>query len=190
MITRPDCSEVIAYRAHVDRGMENLITASSADALAQLVDLVEIGLHHEQQHQELILTDILHAFSENPLVPAYDPAFRWPRLRARASANSAKASTRSGTRGTDFCFDNEGPAHRALVGPVRIARALVTNGEWRAFMRDGGYARPDLWLSDGWATCAPRAGALPATGARSTAPGNASRWAACAPIDEKRRSAM
>jgi ergothioneine biosynthesis protein EgtB len=161
VITRPDCNEVAAYRAHVDRGMENLIASSSGDALARVVDLVEIGLHHEQQHQELILTDIIHAFSENPVAPAYDPAFRWPPAAGAGFCALAEGIHTVGHQGDGFCFDNETPAHRALVGPVRIARSLVTNGEWLAFIRDGGYARPDLWLSDGWATvraegwCAP-----------------------------------
>jgi ergothioneine biosynthesis protein EgtB len=152
VITRPDCSEVAAYRAHVDRGMENLIARSSGDALARVVDLVEIGLHHEQQHQELILTDILHAFSENPVAPAYDPEFRWPRAAGTGFCALAEGIHTVGHQADGFCFDNETPAHRALVGPVRIARSLVTNGEWLAFMQDGGYLRPDLWLSDGWAT--------------------------------------
>ena len=161
VITRPDCNAVAAYRVHVDRGMENLIATSSADALARLVDVVEIGLHHEQQHQELILTDILHAFSENPVAPAYDPAFRWPRAAGAGFCELVEGIHTVGHQADGFCFDNETPVHRALVGPVRIARSLVCNGEWLAFMRDGGYARPDLWLSDGWATlcaegwCAP-----------------------------------
>jgi ergothioneine biosynthesis protein EgtB len=152
VITRPGCDEVGAYRAHVDCGVESLLAASSADALARLVDLVEIGLHHEQQHQELILTDILHAFSENPVAPAYDPTFRWPRAAGAGLCELGEGIHTVGHQAGGFCFDNEVPAHRALVGPVRIARSLVTNGEWLAFMRDGGYARPDLWLSDGWAT--------------------------------------
>ncbi len=161
VITRPDCSEVAAYRAHVDRSMENLIAASSPDALRRLIDLVEIGLHHEQQHQELILTDILHAFSENPVAPAYDTAFGWPRAAGAGFCALGEGIHTVGHQADGFCFDNETPAHRALVGPVRIARSLVRNGEWLAFMRDGGYARPELWLSDGWATlcaegwCAP-----------------------------------
>jgi ergothioneine biosynthesis protein EgtB len=152
VITRPDCDEVAAYRDHVDRGIGNLIAASSADTLARLIDLVEIGLHHEQQHQELILTDILHALSENPVAPAYDPAFRWPHAAGEGFCALAEGIHTVGHQGEGFCFDNETPAHRALIGPVRIARSLVRNGEWLAFMRDGGYARPDLWLSDGWAT--------------------------------------
>jgi ergothioneine biosynthesis protein EgtB len=152
VITRPDCGEVAAYRAHVDRGMENLIAAASPDALANLVDLVEIGLHHEQQHQELILTDILHAFSENPVAPAYDPAFGWPRAAGAGFCALSEGIHTVGHQADGFCFDNETPAHRALVGPVHVARSLVTNGEWLAFMHDGGYARPELWLSDGWAT--------------------------------------
>jgi ergothioneine biosynthesis protein EgtB len=116
--------------------------------------LIEVGLHHEQQHQELILTDILHAFAQNPTDPAYDPAWRPP---ASARANGGDVELPGGIhtigyRGDGFCFDNERPAHEVLLRPVSIARRLVTNAEWLAFMADGGYRTPTHWLSDGWAT--------------------------------------
>jgi ergothioneine biosynthesis protein EgtB len=153
LVTRPDCEEVARYRAHVDAAVEGLLRSSSGDALDGVIAVLEIGLHHEQQHQELMLTDILHAFSENPTAPACDPLFRWP---SRAVGPGGFCELPEGIhtvghQGHDFCFDNETPAHRTLVGPVRLARALVRNGEWLAFMGDGGYARPELWLSDGWA---------------------------------------
>jgi ergothioneine biosynthesis protein EgtB len=156
LLTRPDCNEVARYRAHVDAAMQNLLSTSSGDALERITTLVEIGLHHEQQHQELLLTDILHAFAENPTAPVYDSSFQWPprTVGLGGFCELPEGIHTVGHQTHDFCFDNEAPAHRALVGPVRIARSLVRNGEWLAFMRDGGYVRPELWLSDGWAAVA------------------------------------
>jgi ergothioneine biosynthesis protein EgtB len=159
LVTRPDCEEVARYRAHVDGAMQSLLQSSSGGArdggaLDDVIGVLAVGLNHEQQHQELMLTDILHAFSVNPTAPAYDASFRWP-LRAAGAGGFCglpEGIHTVGHQGHDFCFDNETPAHRTLVGPVRLARALVRNGEWLAFMGDGGYARPELWLSDGWAT--------------------------------------
>src|ERR1700722_17798375 len=150
LVTRPDAADVAHYRAHVDEAVARLLADAAPDVFDRVIALVEIGLHHEQQHQELMLTDILHAFSENPTAPAYDPDWRWP--HDVSSRNDwyelAEGIHTVGHQAQGFCFDNETPAHRALVGPVGIARQLVTNGEWLAFMRDGGYARPELWLSD------------------------------------------
>ena len=156
LVTRPDAADVARYRAHVDEAVASLLADAAPDVLGRVVPLLEIGLHHEQQHQELMLTDILHAFSENPTAPAYDPDWRWPRCVTRRDdwCELPEGIHTVGHQAQGFCFDNETPAHRALVGPVRLARNLVTNGEWLAFMRDGGYARPELWLSDGWATVA------------------------------------
>lgn len=161
LITRPDAAEVAAYRAHVDAALESLLATASAAALARLAPIVEIGLNHEQQHQELILTDILHAFAQNPTAPAYDPAWRWPATVSGAQGAADEfvpvpaGIHRIGHAGEDgFCFDNEGPAHEVLLQPVRLGRALVTNREWFAFMADGGYTTPTLWLSDGWALVA------------------------------------
>ena len=163
LVTRPGAAEVARYRAHVDAAIGNLLADAAATAFGEVARLIEIGLHHEQQHQELILTDILHAFSENPIAPVYDPDWRWPRCAADRDdwCELPEGIHTVGHQGRGFCFDNETPAHRALVGPVRLARNLVTNGEWLAFMRDKGYARPELWLSDGWATVAAEAWAAP-----------------------------
>ncbi len=152
-ITRPGAEEVSAYRRHVDAAVATFFESADKATLAKLEPLLEVGLNHEQQHQELMLTDILHAFAQNPIPPAYDTDWKAP------------ASTRDGeewvtlTEGIHtighpddtFHFDNEKPAHRALVGPVKLNRDLVTNREWLAFMTDGGYRTPTLWLMDGFA---------------------------------------
>ncbi|HWM47732.1 MAG TPA: ergothioneine biosynthesis protein EgtB [Xanthobacteraceae bacterium] len=153
LLTRPGTADIAAYRAHVDAAVERLIRDADAETFSKVAQLIELGLNHEQQHQELLLTDILHAFSLNPIKPAYNANWRAPRTTSgRGYAEISESVRAIGHSGGGFHFDNEGPAHRELVGPVKIARALVTNGEWLEFMRDGGYARPDLWLSDGWAT--------------------------------------
>jgi ergothioneine biosynthesis protein EgtB len=154
LLTRPAASEVSAYRAHVDAAMQALL----ADAPAGLAPLIELGLHHEQQHQELILTDIKHAFGANPLRPALVPA------PAPASPPAApplrwleipRGIYRVGHRGADieggFAFDNETPAHEVLLRAFRIASRPVAVGEYLEFVADGGYRRPEFWLSDGWA---------------------------------------
>jgi ergothioneine biosynthesis protein EgtB len=153
LITRPDAGEVAAYRAHVDAAVERLIASAPPETMARLAPLIEIGLNHEQQHQELILTDILHAFAQNPTAPAYDAGWSMPRGRAAPEAFAAlpEGIHLIGHQQEGFAFDNEGPAHRVLIEPVRIGRGLVTNRQWREFMADGGYATPTLWLSDGWA---------------------------------------
>ena len=154
MITRPSADEVTAYRRHVDEAVVRLI--ESATNLVELAPIIEIGLHHEQQHQELLLTDILHAFSLNETHPVYDPQWQWPQPPHVASADGSRNPLLAGihTIGHDdgFCFDNEQPAHQVMLQPVRLAHCLVSNGEWLEFMADGGYATPTLWLSDGWAT--------------------------------------
>jgi ergothioneine biosynthesis protein EgtB len=151
LITRPGAAEVADYRAHVDRAVTTLI--ETTNDFAAIVPVIEIGLHHEQQHQELLLTDILHAFSRNATHPAYDPHWQWPKSEAVsvAAVESVAGIHRIGHDGDGFCFDNERPAHDVLLQPVRPARALVTNAEWLAFMADGGYTTPTLWLSDGFA---------------------------------------
>jgi ergothioneine biosynthesis protein EgtB len=151
LITRPTVAEVAAYRTHVDAAVTNLIqTATNFD---ELIPVIEIGLQHEQQHQELLLTDILHAFSFNETHPAYDPGWQWPKIGGR-SATAAQLSGihMIGYSGRGFCFDNEQPAHQVLLQPVRLSPSLVSNGEWLEFMADGGYTTPTLWLSDGWTT--------------------------------------
>jgi formylglycine-generating enzyme required for sulfatase activity len=115
------------------------------------LSVLEVGLHHEQQHQELIVTDILHAFAQNPTAPAYDGGWRAPTpTRAPGGFVALDGIHSIGHDEPGFCFDNERPCHEILLQPVRIARRLVTNGEWLDFIADGGYANPTLWLSDGW----------------------------------------
>jgi ergothioneine biosynthesis protein EgtB len=149
-ITRPDATEVTAYREHVDRAVTALIESTSD--LASIASVIEIGLHHEQQHQELLLTDILHAFSLNTTHPAYDPNWQWPEHGTAAATGTAIAGIqRIGHDGDGFCFDNELPSHQVLLQPVRLSPSLVTNGEWLEFIADGGYTTPTLWLSEGLA---------------------------------------
>ncbi len=145
LITRPAAADVAAYRRHVDAAVQDLIGHADDALLATVLPIVEIGLHHEQQHQELMLTDILHAFAQNPILPAYDPAWQPPRPAPGAGDFIAlpEAIHTIGHQAQGFSFDNEGPAHRELVGPVRIARHLVTNAEWLEFMTDVGYANSD-----------------------------------------------
>ena len=156
LLTRPGLAEVHAYREHVDAALLRFI-AQADDAQWRLAGpLVELGLQHEQQHQELILTDILHALSCNPLLPAYQPA-AGPALRIAAGPTALGwidmpgGIREVGHAGAGFAFDNEMPRHRALLAPYRIADRLVTCGEYAQFIADGGYQRPALWLSDGWA---------------------------------------
>jgi ergothioneine biosynthesis protein EgtB len=153
LLTRPSNASVIAYRSHVDDAVERLVT-NAGGACSEVLRILEIGLHHEQQHQELMLTDILHAFSQNPIAPAYDPGWRAPvpQPSARGFVDIPQGLHTIGYSGGGFCFDNEGPAHQAYVRPTRLGRGLVTNAQWLDFMSDGGYATPSLWLSDGWAT--------------------------------------
>jgi ergothioneine biosynthesis protein EgtB len=152
LITRPTAAEVGAYRAYVDDAVAALVEA--ANDLETLLPIIEIGLNHEQQHQELLLTDILHAFALNETHPAYDRHWQWPPPERRLGAAKALLAGIHliGHDGNGFCFDNEQPAHQVLVQPVCVSPSLVTNREWLAFMDDGGYATPALWLSDGWAT--------------------------------------
>lgn len=147
-VSRPSLSEVKAYRAHVDAALADLLPQAPAEALA----LVELGCHHEQQHQELLLTDILHAFSCNPLLPAYDTSTPAPaRPIAQAWLTHPGGVVDIGHDGAGFAFDNEGPRHPTLLAPFEISNRLVTCGEYADFIASGGYREPLLWLSDGWA---------------------------------------
>jgi dimethylhistidine N-methyltransferase len=150
LMTRPSLADVLAYRAHVDAGMAKLLAGGAGD----LADLLGLGLAHEEQHQELILMDILHLFAQSPLAPAFAPP-RSTGSRAEARplgwVGFAGGLVEIGHDGRGFAFDNEGPRHRVWLEPYRLADRLVTNGEWLAFMADGGYRRPEFWLSDGWA---------------------------------------
>ena len=146
MLARPALGEVLAYRAHVDEAMAALL------ARPELADLIALGLAHEQQHQELLLTDLKHAFWSNPLGPAYaDLTSGKPAVTEAGWIDHPGGIARIGHDGGSFAFDNEGPQHRVLLEPFALAQRLVTNAEWQAFIADGGYAAPALWLSDGWA---------------------------------------
>ncbi|HEY4123129.1 MAG TPA: ergothioneine biosynthesis protein EgtB [Rhizomicrobium sp.] len=148
LLSRPSNDEVMKYRSYVDAAMQRLISRGGRE----ITDLVTLGLHHEQQHQELLLTDIKHAFFSNPLMPAYAP-MKAPLAEAAPLSwrEYPGGIFRVGHEGEGFAFDNEGPAHDVLLRPFRIASRNVTCGEYRAFMEDGGYRRPEFWLSDGWA---------------------------------------
>jgi ergothioneine biosynthesis protein EgtB len=149
LLSRPGVTEVAAYREHVDEAMAALL----ADAPASVAALVELGLNHEQQHQELIATDIKHALSLNPLAPApYGPSSATAGAAAPLRWIAFDGGLREiGADGPGFWFDNEGPRHLRHLQPFALASRPVTNGEFLAFMEDGGYDNPALWLSDGWA---------------------------------------
>jgi ergothioneine biosynthesis protein EgtB len=152
LVTRPTVQDVAAYRAHVDASVGELIETVGASELARVISTIEIGLNHEQQHQELMLTDVLHAFAQNPIAPAYDPQWQMPAARGSTIDMSALPAGihRIGHDGAGFCFDNETPAHQVLLQPMRIGTGLVTNAQWLEFINHEGYATPTLWLSDGW----------------------------------------
>lgn len=156
MLSRPSLDEILSYRAAVDAAICDAISTLSPDALV----LIELGCQHEQQHQELLLTDILHHFAANPLEPAVWPGaakvpvampgpIGW--ITGKEGIASAGTDGQPSPRSEDFAFDCEGPRHRTLLAPHALADRTVTNGEWAAFLADGGYADPRHWLSDGWA---------------------------------------
>ena len=150
MVTRPTLDEVRAYRAHVDDALLAALPGLSAEAAA----LVELGCHHEEQHGELLVTDILHLFGENPLEPAlYPPERKVPVAMPGPIGwiEHGGGMVEIGHAGGGFAFDCEGPRHLALLVPHAIADRTVTNGEWAAFLADGGYREPRWWLADGWA---------------------------------------
>jgi ergothioneine biosynthesis protein EgtB len=159
LLSRPSRDEVLAYRAAVDAALLAFIEQADADSWAAAAPLLELGLHHEQQHQELLLTDIQHALAQNPLRPAY---LEHTDGRAATTAAPHPAADAGwielpegehpvGHAGTGFAFDNETPAHRVRLQPCAVSRALVRNRDVADFIADGGYRRPGLWLSEGWA---------------------------------------
>ena len=162
LVTRPSVSEVFAYRTHVDEAMRRLCERIADEADHPAWGIIELGINHEQQHQELLLTDIKHVFWMNPLRPAY---------REQLPSGTASTDTRwhefaaavrhIGHQSSGFAFDNEGPSHRVFTEAFRIASRLVTNGEFLAFIEDGGYRRPEFWLSNGWATVREHSWAAP-----------------------------
>jgi ergothioneine biosynthesis protein EgtB len=151
LLTRPTLADVLAYREHVDSAMAEFFKQEPPE---NVLKIIELGCHHEQQHQELLLTDILHLFAQNPLRPAYKDSVPLPvESRERAMPNYqsfAGGLVDIGHSGSGFAFDSEGPRHSVQIEPYRLADRLVTNGEWAEFISDGGYRNPLLWLSDGW----------------------------------------
>ncbi|MBS0526638.1 MAG: ergothioneine biosynthesis protein EgtB [Proteobacteria bacterium] len=147
LITRPGVGEILAYRRSVTEAMAELIGSNRSEETG----LIELGLHHEQQHQELILMDIKHALSLNPLFPAYAPE-RAPKASGASLGwiDFEGGLVETGHAGEGFAFDNEGPRHRSWVDPFALATRLVTCGEYQAFVDEGGYRRPEFWLSAGW----------------------------------------
>ncbi len=153
VLSRPTVAEVHAYRAAVDERMQALFATLDHDRLRELAPRVELGLAHEEQHQELMLTDLKHLLGSNPLLPAYRP-LEVPHGRAGATTwHTFPEGVRTvGHAGDGFAFDNETPRHRVYMPAFRIASRMVTNGEWREFMEADGYRRAELWLSEGWKT--------------------------------------
>ena len=151
LITRPAVAEVMNYRHEVDKAV---VEALSNGVNAAMLEIIELGIHHEQQHQELFLTDILYTLAQNPLYPAY----RTDNIQAPKNISSINTVMVNfvggieliGHTGMDFGFDNEFPQHKVHLEPFQLASHLVTNAEWVAFIEDGGYCKPLLWLADGW----------------------------------------
>ncbi|WP_437684137.1 ergothioneine biosynthesis protein EgtB [Sorangium sp. So ce131] len=154
VLSRPTVEETYRYRRCVDERMRGLLGELDAGLAGDLAFAIEVGLHHEQQHQELILTDLKHAMAQNPLRPAIYPGARAGRSGGAAGelryVEHGEGVRWIGHEGAAFAFDNESPRHRVFVGPFALADRPVTCGEYLAFMRDGGYSRPELWLSSGW----------------------------------------
>jgi len=167
LLTRPSLDRVHAYRAHVDAAMQAFIRDADDATWSAVAPLVELGLQHEQQHQELIATDILHAFSCNPLLPAWRPQEQ-PALRLAGSTAPLRwlshpgGVVEIGHAGEGFAFDNETPRHPVLLRPFQLADRLVSCGEFLDFIEDGGYARASHWLSDGWAAVQTQGWSAPA----------------------------
>src|SRR5699024_6315709 len=153
LLSRPGGGEIADYRAHVDAEMARLLT-EHPQPMAELAALVELGLHHEQQHQELVLMDIKHMLSQNPMQPAYAPITTPSPAAATPHdwVHHPGGLLEIGHDEWGFAFDNEGPRHQVWLYPFALASRPVTNSEWLEFIDDGGYHRPELWLSDGWTT--------------------------------------
>ena len=152
LVSRPGVDAVMSYRDHVNDALSGLLQSGAGDAQS-IRDLAELGCHHEMQHQELLVTDLLHGLSYNPLMPAYLPPEPMPvATQPDLEFNRHDGGlVHIGHEGRDFSYDCEGPRHKTYVAPYRLANRTVTNADWIAFIQDGGYDHEPLWLSEGWA---------------------------------------
>jgi ergothioneine biosynthesis protein EgtB len=152
LLSRPTVAEVYQYRAFVDEQVARMLQTSSVSALREIAPVVTLGIQHEQQHQELIVTDLKHAWAANPLRPVYrERQPENPTPPSPAWISYPEGMSWIGHDGDGFAFDNESPRHRVFLHAFQLANQLATNGDFLAFMADRGYDRPELWLSDGWA---------------------------------------
>jgi ergothioneine biosynthesis protein EgtB len=155
LISRPTVAETYRFRESIDQCVIQLLDEADDALLAEIEPVLTLGLHHEQQHQELLVTDIKHVFSQNPLYPVFQPmaaASEAGRIAPQHFIEFDEATIMIGHDGAEFSYDNEGPRHRALVPAFSLSNRLVTNGEYLAFMEAAGYTRPEFWLSLGWTT--------------------------------------
>jgi len=157
LISRPTVEQTKKYRASIDADIDELISGADEKLFGEIEPILTLGIHHEQQHQELLITDIKHVFAQNPLHPVFRDKNAAPRSKPIAQGHPQfvefdEATIEIGHDGNGFCYDNEEPRHRALVLPFSLANRLVTNREYREFMTDNGYKRSELWLSLGWMT--------------------------------------
>jgi ergothioneine biosynthesis protein EgtB len=162
-LARPTVDEIYAYRAHVDQAMLALLERAEPGTAAGVASVAELGLHHEQQHQELLLTDLKYNFGVNPLRPVYRARRARPGVPppALGFVGFEGGVVEIGDAGDGFAFDNERPRHAVLLAPYALGSRLVTNGEYAGFIEDGGYGRPELWLSEGWRAVQERAWQAP-----------------------------
>ncbi len=154
-ISRPTVAETYRFRESIDECVTQLLHDADETLLAEIERVLVLGLHHEQQHQELLVTDIKHVLAQNPLYPVFRnaaPETETSAVSAERFIEFEEAIVAIGHEGSGFSYDNEGPRHRALVGPFALSNRLITNGEYLAFMEAGGYSRPEFWLSLGWTT--------------------------------------
>ncbi|MCA8917561.1 MAG: ergothioneine biosynthesis protein EgtB [Planctomycetes bacterium] len=152
-LTRPTVKEIYAFRHEIDVRMRALLETCDGATLAELLPILEVGLNHEQQHQELLVTDIKYILFQTPLYPAYLPSEEFSASKATQSGEWSSYEggvAEFGHQGNGFAFDNELPRHEQLLRPFQLADDLVSNGQYLEFIEDGGYTRPEFWLSDGW----------------------------------------
>ena len=154
LISRPTVNQAQRYRASVDSHIDDLLSNPDESLLGEIEPILVLGIHHEQQHQELLITDIKHVLAQNPLYPVFRAAEERTETECRPYRfiDFEEATTAIGHDGDEFAYDNEGPRHQALVPTFSLATRPVTNGEYIAFIEDNGYGRPEFWLSLGWMT--------------------------------------